>query len=157
VRQSANSCRSFAERIQGGCTTSTTDCSLIKDLGKSLFVHKYCLKIRSSISSSSCRVNFQLSIFEYTICRSRPTVSKGSWSSQTETLPKTRIIFTKLYVGCERNYRSMSLGRPSRRVGRLKEGKAGIVNRLPVTTSSSSIPSGKFGIFLAAPESKLKM
>ena len=45
----------------------------------------------------------------------------------------------------------MSFGRPSRGVAMLKEGRAGILNRLPVVPSSSSIPSGKFGIFFAAP------
>jgi hypothetical protein len=49
----------------------------------------------------------------------------------------------------------MSLGRPSRRVGILKESKAGTVNLLPVASSSSSIPSRKLGIFLVAPDGNI--
>jgi hypothetical protein len=49
----------------------------------------------------------------------------------------------------------MSEARPSRGVGRLKEGKAGIVKRLPVTSSSSPILSGKLGMFLVAPANKM--
>jgi hypothetical protein len=50
----------------------------------------------------------------------------------------------------------MSLGRPSRRVGMLKEVEVGTVNRFPVVTSSSSIPSWKFGILLLAPDRTCK-
>jgi hypothetical protein len=152
VRQSENSCKSLIDTIHGGCITRTTDCWRIIPAGKSLVVHIYCLKIRSSISSSSCKEIFQLSMSAYTICRSRPTVSKGSWSNQTENLTISYLAYIPcLHKACKKNYRSMSLGRPSRGVGMLKDGKAGTLNRLPVAPSSSSIPSGKLGILLRAP------
>jgi hypothetical protein len=50
----------------------------------------------------------------------------------------------------------MSAARPNRRGGISKEGKAGTVSLLPVTSSSSFVPSGKLGKLLAAPDRKYK-
>jgi hypothetical protein len=99
-----NSCKSLIDTIHGGCITRTTDCWRIIPAGKSLVVQIYCLKIRSSISSSSCKEIFQLSMSAYTICRSRPTVSKGSWSNQTENLTISYLAYIPcLHKACKKN------------------------------------------------------